>query len=290
MDPEIYVVAPTYYMYSAINSLNPLSGTWGSEVHLTGDSERWLGAQFAKVIRRVLVGKQPWQPLRPLAAWTSEDRTTVFVRYHVPVPPIVIDNSFLPAAQGAGLFIPAGPNVVAASVYSADTIALTLDSPLSTTEAFSLEYASEHGTSLALSLPQGAVSAAPSANQAGTYDVVVAGDIRPQLTAILQHGVFYLQNNPNATGYTYEPIRNVYLDGNGNTVLEGNVSELYNGVPFQAGQPLFIVLIWPYGNIRDSDAESTLYKFSTGPRAGQPYPLWNWSVGFEGLTIGATQP
>jgi hypothetical protein len=290
-DPEIYVVSPTYYMFSALNSVNPLYNRWGNFIHLTGDSERWLGAQFAKVIKRVLIDKAPWQPLRPLAAWSSSDGKTVFVRYHVPVSPIVIDTTFMPAAAGAGLFIPGGPEVASVSVFSSDTIALSLQSPLPSAGAFTLEYASEHGITLALSLLGGAVqvSATPQ-DDPTTYQVVLAGDIRAQLTATMLHGVFYLQNNPNSSGYTFGPIRHVTLDADGNTVLQGNVSELSNGLTFAVGQPLSITMIWPYGNIRDSDDEPTRYRFVDGPRAGQAYPLWNWSVGFEGLVIGTSPP
>jgi hypothetical protein len=288
MDPEIYVVGPTYYMYSALNSVNQLSGAWGNFIHLTGDSERWLGAQFAKVMKKVLIDKQPWQPLRPTAAWASSDRKTIFVQYHVPVPPIVIDTSFMPAAAGAGLFILGGPSIASASVYSSDTIALNLESPLPSVGAFTLEYASEHGTAVALSLPHGALSVsarAASQNGPASFEVVIGGDIRAQLAAILLHGVFYLQNDSSEADYTRGVIRNVYLDGDRNTVLEGNVREINNGVAFQAGQPLSITMVWPYGNIRDSDNKQSIYQFTDGPRAGQPYPLWNWSVGFEGLMI-----
>ena len=290
-DPEIYVVGPTYYMYSALNSMNPLSRNWGNAIHLTGDSERWLGEQFAKVIKRVLIDKQTWQPLRPSAAWTSSDGTAIFVKYHVPVPPIVIDTAFMPAAPGAGLFIADGPRIVSASVYSSDTIELTLDSPLPAGGAFTLEYASEHGTALALSIPNGALSVSQMwRNDQPSYQVVVAGDIRDQLTTIVQHGIFLLQNDPNGADYTFGVIRDIYLDANGNTVFGGNSGELANGVLFKAGQPLSIMMVWPYGNIRDSDNEQSIYKFKDGPRAGQPYPLWNWSVGYEGLEIGSSAP
>lgn len=293
MDPEIYVVSPTYYMFSAINSVNPLHGNWGNFLHLTGDSERWLGAQFAKVIKRVLVDKQTWQPLRPSTAWASADRKTIYVQYHVPVPPIVIDTSFLPAAPGAGLFIPGGAVITSASVNSADTIALTLASPLPAGVAFTLEYASEHGTALTLSLPNGALnvtSEAATANSPSNYGVAVAGDIRSELSTTLQHGVFYLQNSPTQSGYTEGAIRSVLLDANDDTVFDGSVSELDNAVPFQTGQPLSVTMIWSYGNIRDSDNEQSLYKFTDGPLAGQVYPLWNWSVGFEGLAINPSPP
>lgn len=286
-DPEIFVVSPTYYMNSAENSVNPLNGLWGNWIHLNGDSERWLGAQFAKVIKRVLVDHESWKPLRPLKAWASSDRRTVYVQYTVPRKPIVIDNDFLPAAPGAGLFIRGGPTVTAATVYSADTIALSLASPLPT-GTFNVEYASEHGNSVALTMPgpilsSGAGTAWP--NGQPSFEVVFQGDIRQQLAVILTRGVFYLMNDPSAPNYTTGTIRSVTLDSNGNTVLSGETRELRNGVAFQAGQSTKVLLTVPYGNVRDSDPEVSTYRFSTGPRVGQNYPLWNWSVGFQGLTV-----
>jgi hypothetical protein len=291
MDPEIHIVGPTYYMYSAINSINPLTDTWGAAVHLTGDSERWMGAQFAKVIKRVLIDQQAWQPLRPIAAWLSSDRQTVLVQYHVPVPPIVIDNSFMPAAPGAGLYIPGGPAVLSASVYSADTIALALQSALPAGGSFTLEYASEHGTALALALPQGALAVHNwfLRTQQPAYQVVMAEDIQSQLGSILERGVFYLQNDLSAASFTYGAIDNAGLNSSGDTVLSGYDAQL-SGPGFQTGYPLAITMIWPYGNIRDSDDEPTIYTFTTGPRQGQAYPLWNWSVAFEGLVIAANAP
>ena len=73
---------------------------------------------------------------------------------------------------------------MSAAVYGADTIALTLDSPLPSAGAFTLEYASEHGTALALSLPRGALKVSRGTGSPvpqASYEVVVAGDIQAQL-------------------------------------------------------------------------------------------------------------
>lgn len=287
IDSEIFVVSPTYYMYSAENSVNPLNGLWGNWIHLSGDSERWLGAQFAKVIKRVLVEGEKWRPLRPIKSWASTDRKTVYVKYYVPRKPIVIDNDFLPATPGAGLFIRGGPSVVSASVYAPDTIALALASPLSAGLHY-IEYASEHGNSIALTLSTQILNVRSGTvwpNGQSSFEVVYKGDITPQLQVILSRGTFYLANDPNDPNYTTGTIRSVYIDSDGNTVLKGESRELRNGVPFQAGQSTNLLLTFPFGNIRDSDSEASIYKFVSGPRVGQSYPLWNWSVGFESFQI-----
>lgn len=287
-DSEIYVVSPTYYMYSALNSINPLNGQWGNWIHLDGDSERWLGAQFAKVIKRVLMDGEKWMPLRPVKAWTSSDRLTVYVQYSVPRPPLVIDTSFMPASPGAGLYIPGGPNIASATVSSADTITLKLASPLPA-GLFAVEYASQHGNSVALHLSETIKSVQPISNGHAGYQVTFQGDLTSKLATIVSRGVFYLSTTESGTALAKGVIRRVALDSSGNTVMTGEIGELWNGVQFKAGQTVEIRSVVPFGNVRDSDPAESLYKFTTGPRVGQPYPLWNWSVGFEGLAIDANQ-
>lgn len=287
-DPEIFVVSPTYYMASAINSVNPLNGLWGNWIHLNGESERWLGAQFAKVIKRVLVDGEKWQPLRPLKAWAGSDRKTVYVQYHVPRKPIVLDRSFLPDTPGAGLFIRGGPAVLSATVFSTDTLALQLASALAA-GSFALEYASTQGHAVVMPLAQPVIALRAGSFGVGgraSYDLILQGDLRSQLATVMMQGVFTLQNNTAGKAFTSGTIRSVFLDANGNTVLRGEVGELRNGVPFQPGQTTQVLAIMPFGNVRDSDPEVSHHVFTAGPRAGQAYPLWNWSVGFQDLPIG----
>jgi hypothetical protein len=289
-DPEIHLVSPIYYLMSAINSRNPYTKDWGAVNHLTGDSERWLGAQFAKVMKRVLIDSARWEPLRPLTAWTSVDRTTVYVRYSVPVPPLVIDTQFLPAHPTRGFHIPGGPKISGASTIAADTIALTLAGPLAP-GAHSIEYVTENVPTVTRELHAGALDVRTGTSAAGhsTNRVVIAGDLREEIQPILQHGVFYLETL-DAMDFTRGIIRKVFIDEHGNTVFEGEEREIVHGASFRTGQALAVAMIMPYGNIRDSDAEPSQYTFVHGPRVGQPYPLWNWSVAFRGLPIQDAPP
>ena len=71
--PGCFMVAPTY----------PVTEKGG---HLDANGYRWMGAQFGKVLHRVLTLGQPWQPLHPVRAeFTGK---TVRVEFHVPVPPL----------------------------------------------------------------------------------------------------------------------------------------------------------------------------------------------------------
>jgi hypothetical protein len=54
--------------------------------HLDANGYRWLGAQFGKIMYRVLTRGEPWQPLHPRAAVLRG--RTVEVSFRVPVPPL----------------------------------------------------------------------------------------------------------------------------------------------------------------------------------------------------------
>lgn len=290
-DPEVVMVSPTYYMYSALNSERGADkGNWGNWIHITGESERWLGAQYAKVMKQVIADKKPWQPLRPLKAWAEVDRKTIYVRYAVPAPPLVIDTQFLPAAKGAGYAIPGGPSIASVRLAAPDVVALELQSALPEGQALTLQYAADAQASELLQVP-GTIKAvrqsAPWPNGQESFEVVYAGDLRPALAGVMKTGVFHLINKASAGQATSAAIREVILDGQGNTVFRGEARELYQGIQFKAGQETAINAVFMIGNVRDSDSTQSMYRFETGPRKGEPYPLWNWSVAFADLPIDA---
>jgi hypothetical protein len=77
-------------------------------------------------------------------------------------------------------------------------------------------------------------------------------------------------------------IRKVELIG-GNTVLTAETRENINTL--LAGENVDIYKYRSWGNLRDSDNERSLYKFeNSGYRTGY-YPLWNWLIDFEKITI-----
>ncbi|HIP48938.1 MAG TPA: hypothetical protein EYG92_08250 [Lutibacter sp.] len=61
-EPEMFMVAPTYMMPSAENGFYEYKnkGYHGNFIHLAADSQRWLGEQFGKVIRKVVFEKEKW--------------------------------------------------------------------------------------------------------------------------------------------------------------------------------------------------------------------------------------
>lgn len=54
------------------------------------------------------------------------------------------------------------------------------------------------------------------------------------------------------------------------------------------GQSCYLTRRFEYGNLRDSGAEESTFRFKDptyGNRYGQKYPLFNWSVVFQDLVI-----
>jgi hypothetical protein len=59
-------------------------------IHLNNLGYLLLGAYHAKVYRRAVLEGRPWSPLRPVSV--SRSGATLRVRFHVPVPPLVLDT------------------------------------------------------------------------------------------------------------------------------------------------------------------------------------------------------
>lgn len=77
-EENLFLVTPIYHL----PYVDPL--------HLTNRGYRWLGAYFAKVYKQTVIDGYPWEPLRPLFASASEN--TIYITYHVPHPPLVLDS------------------------------------------------------------------------------------------------------------------------------------------------------------------------------------------------------
>jgi len=220
-DPLIHLVSATYYLPSAVNGYYWIEKKkrYGHDVHLAADGQRWLGEQFAKVLWQINVDKKEWQPLRPLSATAEDAGKTIRIAFHVPVPPLVLDQDFLPAQRSIG----------------------------------------NQGDSALLG-----------------FEVLDQQDVA-------QEGAFYLacDNQPRllvratqlpAGQLQGEPVLSVDVS---NSDFAGNVTGLHCRGERTYG----------YGNLRDSDASASFYGFAHGPRKGQKYPLFNWSVMFDQLKV-----
>lgn len=114
---KVVVVGPTYVLPYSSNCL-----------HFLSDAERWLGEYFAKAYTRMAVEGRPWEPLRPTSATLAGNVITV--KYHVPVPPIVIDTKLVSQAESFGFELggDAAPAITKVEVTGPDTVQITLAS------------------------------------------------------------------------------------------------------------------------------------------------------------------
>ena len=85
---QFIVVGPKYqYSYSTIDG-----------VHLDAGSYQRLGQKYAEVYYQVVVERRPWQPLQPISV--TRNGMTISVRFNVPNPPLLWDETIPPPHQG----------------------------------------------------------------------------------------------------------------------------------------------------------------------------------------------
>jgi len=294
-DPNLHMVGPHYMVPSALNSRTATG--YGAAIHLAADGQRWYGEQVAKVVRRVLVEGESWQPLRPRHARIDPSRSGVLVDFLVPRPPLVIDGHFLPREQSemAGGFSSlcgfqirnaagVGVALTAVEVESPTSIRIKLASPLPR----GVEYMLSYGLSFAGKIGVVAsIQSGPAFGDQPTTEIVVPGALPDGLKPLLAEGAFSAANTVTGDAFAMAPIRWV-REEDGSTVLRFENRERRNNVDFTAGQTLVALRPFSYGNLRDSDAEPATYRFTDtayGTRAGEPYPLWNWCVQFNHFPI-----
>ena len=119
--PGVFLATPTY-PYPERNG------------HPDANGQRWLGAQFGKVLHRVLTLGEAWRPLHPLGA--ERQGAALRVRFHVPCPPLALGRPFVGLARAAiadaGFTVADadGPVPLAAvALDGADGVRLTLARP-----------------------------------------------------------------------------------------------------------------------------------------------------------------
>ncbi|AWO00349.1 phosphate ABC transporter substrate-binding protein [Chitinophaga alhagiae] len=295
---DMYLVAPTYMLPNAENGYY-YSGEkrmHGDGIHLTADGERWLGEQFGKVISEVMFSGKNWKPLHPKRAWLNAEDGAIYIRFHVPAPPLVLDTAWLPAQQkgcGFDVFDSGGNSIAVEKVEIAgeDLLKLRLNNPGKAMPA-SIQYGLNSRVA-DLSLPVAGVRQPVTLKDGHEgLDVIFDGDLLAEVAALRKEGVFYIGNIAAENIFTNLIIREVFLDAAGQTVMRGELKDLRNNVPFQKGQRIYTARRYAYGNLRDSDNRQSVFTFSDtsyGTRQGQKYPLYNYCITFEALPVGGKE-
>jgi hypothetical protein len=108
---------------------------------------------MAKVIGRVVYENKPWKPLSP--KWAVIQGSTIYVKFYVPVGPLVLDttsltDSAVPGAKfGFEYFDSSGapPTVSAVSIVGSaqDTVQITLSAAPTSTTGRQIRYAYTQG-------------------------------------------------------------------------------------------------------------------------------------------------
>lgn len=277
------MIGPRYQMPTALESTPR-----GDRIHYNADGQRWIGEMAAKVGHRVMIEGEAWQPLRALFAAKSGNNT-VDVTFHVPRPPLVIDERTWPRVRGWGFRIYSG------SLDSKANVALpTGIEMLPGGNGVRLTFASAVPAGALLEI--GAQSVMPqltaltvtsvgstTLNGAAAYSLTITGNLVALVSRALRNGTLQAFGN----GPSFGLIRSVSLNS-GNTVLVGENSELrFDGGrrAFQAGDVIELALSLPCTNLRDSDNAASFGSFVSGPRTGEPYPLQNWLCQYDGLAV-----
>lgn len=282
-EKDMYMVSPTYMLPSAVNSRIYVAGKMirGAAVHITADGERMLGELFGKVIRKVVLEKQQWQPLRPTKAQYDKNGQSLLLSFHVPSPPLVLDSSFLPRqGNGWGFEIYDDRN----HVYAIKQVQLAGNTGIKISLVDPLPAGTNCFVKYGLSSYVANITATVKNISIGndSIKIVFKGNIAKQFDVLQQEGAFYLGSRA-GTGAAL--VHSVVIDENGDTVLSGETETAKN---FGTDQQYFVSRIFGYGNVHDSDAEKSVFHFrdtTYGTRAGQTYPLYNWCIIFQDLII-----
>lgn len=115
----VVLVGPKYHL--------PYSG---DGVHLSMEGYRQMGEDYAKAYKRVVIDRQPWEPLRPIHV--SREGAVITVKFVVPAPPLALDTTLVtdPGHYGFEFFDAAGtttPAISKVEIEGPDTVKITLE-------------------------------------------------------------------------------------------------------------------------------------------------------------------
>ncbi|MEE2888263.1 MAG: hypothetical protein VX951_12605 [Planctomycetota bacterium] len=124
---KIVLVGPKYHL-----------DYWTDGLHLFNDSYRHMGEYYGRVYRHVILEGGTWEPLRPIVA--KRNNATLLVRFHVPVPPLVLDTTLVTDPGNYGFEFwdnSANPRrIVSVELVDEDTVKITLSAIPAGTEQF----------------------------------------------------------------------------------------------------------------------------------------------------------
>ena len=204
----IYLVTPKYIF------------DYSDTAHLTNYSYRRLGEYYGKVMKKVLVDGDTWQPLQP----TSVTRlgNIISVNFHVPVPPLQFDTTLVDAMTNYGFEYSDDSNsatITDVAIADSDTVTITLSTvPTGTNQKISYAYTGTPGAN-----PGARVSGAPKGNlrDSDTTPALYTSNIPANTigTALYNWGVTFQEpvsldtDPPTITSVTTTAVNGTYTTG-----------------------------------------------------------------------------
>lgn len=110
---KIIMIGPKYVMPYGPDGL-----------HMTNASYRWLGEYYGKVYREVVLKGKAWEPVHPVSV--ERQGTEIRVRFHVPILPLVFDETLVSNPGNYG-FTFSGAQIVSVSLTGPDTVIVKID-------------------------------------------------------------------------------------------------------------------------------------------------------------------
>ena len=120
-DPLIYIACPKYPMEHSSGGL-----------HWTAEGSKFGGGYFGLVYKKVVIDGEDWSPVRPLSY--SQSGSDVTITMHVPVGPLALDTTLLPAQTNYGFaaFDSGGTpiSITGVALVDTDKVKITTASPI----------------------------------------------------------------------------------------------------------------------------------------------------------------
>jgi hypothetical protein len=114
-----------------------------TNIHFTAESSKWIGGYMGIAYKRLVLEKQDWQPLRPIAYTVDGNR--IYIKFHVPVPPLRFNTTLVAKAENYGFEVTDYNGnfneITDVSIVGTDTVKLTLSS--SYNNAYNVTYADQ---------------------------------------------------------------------------------------------------------------------------------------------------
>ena len=96
--------------------------------HYSNHGERMLGEYFGKVYARIVLEGRKWMPVHPTKV--TLEGSTITAKFHVPVPPLVFDTTYVTDPGNYGFEVVDGANanvaITKVELAGADTVKVTL--------------------------------------------------------------------------------------------------------------------------------------------------------------------